>query len=127
MLLLLSFFLKKIIIGVIVAFVFSWQVTLVILGISPILIGGALYEARVEQEFIDTSKKSNDKTGDVAAEPIKEIRTVASLDKQDFFENRYFKATERSHQLAMKKAWMSSIGYAATQSGPLFCQVLGIL
>ncbi|CAO3649964.1 unnamed protein product [Cunninghamella blakesleeana] len=110
--------------GLIIAFTFSWQVTLVILGISPVLIGGALYEARVEQEFIDTSKKSGDKTGDVAAEPIKEIRTVASLNKQDFFENRYFKATEKLHKLTMKKAWLSSFGYAATQSGPLFCQVL---
>ncbi|KAI9302369.1 putative ABC transporter protein [Cunninghamella echinulata] len=110
--------------GLVIAFVFSWQVTLVILGVCPILIFGALYETKVEQSYIDNNKKSDDQTGEVAAEPIKEIRTVASLNQQNYFEHRYWKATERSHQLTMKKAWVSSFGYACTQSGPLFCQVI---
>lgn len=54
-------------------------------------------------------------TGEVAGEAIKEIRTVASLTKQEYFENKYSKALERPHKLARRKALLGSIGYAISQ------------
>ncbi|ORZ13668.1 P-loop containing nucleoside triphosphate hydrolase protein [Absidia repens] len=108
--------------GLIIAFVFSWQLTLVILGIAPLLIAGALYETKVEQGLGDSTKKANEDCGDCASEAIKEVRTVVSLNKQDYFEQRFFKATERPHKMTTKKAWMASFGYACTQGVPLYAQ-----
>ncbi|CAO3597713.1 unnamed protein product [Absidia cylindrospora] len=108
--------------GLVIAFVFSWQLTLVILGITPLLIAGALYETKVEQGLGDSTKKANEDCGDCASEAIKEVRTVASLNKQAYFEQRFFKATERPHQMTTKKAWMASFGYACTQGVPLYAQ-----
>lgn len=48
----------------------------------------------------------------MAGEAIREVRTVAALNKQAYFENQYYKAGNRPHQLAMKKAYLSSIGAA---------------
>ncbi|KAI8078647.1 P-loop containing nucleoside triphosphate hydrolase protein [Halteromyces radiatus] len=110
--------------GLIIAFVLSWQLTLVILGVSPFLIAGALYEAKIEQGFGDPTKKANEQCGEIASEAIKEIRTVASLNQQVYFENRFYKATERPHQMTTKKAWAASFGYACTQGVPLFAQAI---
>jgi ATP-binding cassette subfamily B (MDR/TAP) protein 1 len=34
------------------------------------------------------------------------------LNRQGFFEDRYFKANDRPHRLAVRKAYLSSIAYA---------------
>jgi ATP-binding cassette subfamily B (MDR/TAP) protein 1 len=70
------------------------------------------YESYVENNYVDGTKKANAQCGEVAGEAIKEIRTVTTLNRQGFFEDRYAKANERPHQLAMRKAFLSSIGYS---------------
>jgi ABC-type multidrug transport system fused ATPase/permease subunit len=57
----------------------------------------------------------NEQSGEVAGEAIKEIRTVASLHRQQHFEDRFYKATERPHQLARRKAITASLGYGLQQ------------
>jgi ATP-binding cassette subfamily B (MDR/TAP) protein 1 len=109
-------------VGLVIAFVFSWQLTLVILGIAPLLMAGALYESKIEQGFGDSTKTANEQCGQVAAEAIKEIRTVAALHRQAYFEHRFILATVHSHKQATKKAWLASFGYACTQGVPLYAQ-----
>jgi ATP-binding cassette subfamily B (MDR/TAP) protein 1 len=78
----------------------------------PFIIGSTSYEARIHRGYEDSTKKANAQCGEVAGEAIKEIRTVTTLNRQGFFEDRYDKANERPHRLAVRKAYLSSIGYA---------------
>ncbi|KAK4510318.1 RNA-dependent ATPase [Mucor velutinosus] len=93
----------------IIAFIHSWALSLVVLCMAPFLCAATAYEFRVQRGFEDETKKANAESGQVAGEAIREVRTVAALNKQAYFEERYYLATDRPHRLAMKKAYLSSI------------------
>ncbi|KAL0085182.1 P-loop containing nucleoside triphosphate hydrolase protein [Phycomyces blakesleeanus] len=103
------------IVGLIIAFSNSWLLTLIILCMAPFIISATNYESLIHRGFEDKTKRANQESGEVAGEAIKEIRTVVSLNRQKYFEDKYYKATERPHRLAMRKAYLSSIGYALLQ------------
>ncbi|KAG2216406.1 hypothetical protein INT45_013883 [Circinella minor] len=106
--------------GFIIAFVYNWILTLIVLGCIPFLIIGAAYQTKAEMDFEDDTKKAGIQTGEIAGEAIHAIRTVASLTKQDYFENKYAKAGLRPHALAKRKAYLGSIGYALSQSAVIY-------
>ncbi|KAI9011907.1 putative ABC transporter protein [Phycomyces nitens] len=108
------------VIGLIIAFSNSWLLTLIILCMAPFIISATSYESRIYHGFEDKTKRANQESGEVAGEAIKEIRTVVSLNRQGYFEDKYYKATERPHRLAMRKAYLSSIGYALLQGIMLY-------
>ena len=90
------------------AFVICWQVTLVILAVSPFLVVGGLFQSKMEEGYGGSERKANEECGEIANEAIKEIRTVASLGKEHYFEKRYAKSTAHPHKLAMRKAYTSA-------------------
>ncbi|KAI8150323.1 P-loop containing nucleoside triphosphate hydrolase protein [Fennellomyces sp. T-0311] len=101
--------------GFIIAFVYSWILTLIMFALLPFLILGSAYETKVEMDYEDDTKKAGIQSGEVASEAIKTIRTVASLAKQSYFEDKYEKACERPHRLARRKAYLASLGFAINQ------------
>ena len=89
--------------------------TLIVLAMSPFVMGASFYESMVQRGFEDKTAKAHEHSGEIAGEAIKEIRTVAGLGKQPYFEKKFGKALQRPHRLAKRKAFLSSIGYALGQ------------
>lgn len=106
--------------GLTIAFVYGWLLTFIILLMAPFILGAASYESRIHRGFESKTKKAYEQSGEVAGEAIKEIRTVAALNKQGHFEGKFDLATEHPHKLAVRKAYMASLGYAGQQSMMLF-------
>ncbi|KAH8547854.1 P-loop containing nucleoside triphosphate hydrolase protein [Umbelopsis sp. PMI_123] len=106
--------------GLTIAFVYGWLLTFIILTMAPFILGAASYESRIHRGFESKTKKAYEQSGEVAGEAIKEIRTVAALNKQSHFEGKFDLATEHPHKLAVRKAYMASLGYAGQQSMMLF-------
>ncbi|KAI7878443.1 p-glycoprotein [Lichtheimia hyalospora FSU 10163] len=106
--------------GLVISFVYSWRITLIMLAMSPVVVGASFYESRVQRGFSDKTSKAQEQSGEIASEAVKEIRTVTALGKQGYFESKYCKALERPHRLAQRKAWLSSIGYSINQGFVLF-------
>ncbi|CAO0789626.1 unnamed protein product [Mucor circinelloides] len=102
--------------GLVIAFTQSWMLTLIILCMAPFIAFANYYQSKIENGYEDQTKAANEQSGEVAGEAIKEIRTVAGLNKQTHFETKYFYATEHPHKLAKRKAVSSSIGFAFQQS-----------
>ncbi|KAK4520205.1 uncharacterized protein ATC70_008336 [Mucor velutinosus] len=98
--------------GLIIAFTHSWALTLVTMSMLPLIVLSTTFDMYLQRSFDDMTKNDNIASSQVAGEAIREVRTVAALCKQAYFEERYAKATERSHQLAIRKAYFSSIGFA---------------
>jgi ABC-type multidrug transport system fused ATPase/permease subunit len=111
---------STIIVGLVIAFTKSWELTLIILCMAPFILFATGYESRVHRGYEDKTKEANANSGEVAGEAIREIRTVAALNKQGYFEDRYFHATEHPHKLAQKKAYLSSMGYALNRGISLY-------
>ncbi|KAI8976762.1 putative ABC transporter protein, partial [Pilobolus umbonatus] len=106
--------------GLTIAFTQSWMLTLIILLVTPFSGFSYYYESQIFVGYEDATKKANQQSGEVAGEAIKEIRTVAGLNKQSHFEFKYAKAIDRPHQLAKVKAYKSSIGYSLRQAIVLY-------
>lgn len=73
----------------IIAFVYSWIITLVILGLVPLLfIAGAL-QFKVLHGTAAKNKKNVEEAGKIAVDSISNIRTVASLTIEENFFLQY--------------------------------------
>ncbi|CAO3673561.1 unnamed protein product [Umbelopsis ramanniana] len=110
--------------GLLIAFISGWILTLIVLVCVPFLVAATMYESRVHRGYENETKTAYVDSGKVAAEAIKEIRTVASLAKQGYFEDRYEMAISTPHKLAQKKAYLSSVAYGATQAMNMFTNAL---
>ncbi|KAI7905965.1 P-loop containing nucleoside triphosphate hydrolase protein [Cokeromyces recurvatus] len=110
--------------GLTISFIFSWQLTLVILCMAPFIFISTSFEIYIQQGFMDKTKVANAKSSQVASEAIREVRTVASLNQQTNFEDQYFKATELPHHLSIRKAYLSSIGAGFYRCIPIYTNAL---
>ncbi|KAI8799281.1 P-loop containing nucleoside triphosphate hydrolase protein [Cladochytrium replicatum] len=117
--------------GLTIAFYHSWQLTLILIATIPILSVGTYFESRALKGFEDSTKKSYEESGEIAAEAFKEIRTVTSLNRQSYFEERFKANIERPHRLAQTKAYTASIGNGNNIhiyfSKPAFTQLVNAL
>lgn len=109
-----------VVVGLVIAFAHSWALTLILLLMSPFIIIATAYETSVHRGFEDKTQKANSLSGDVGGEAIREVRTIASLNKQSYFENRFFQTTEHPHKLTQRKAYLSSIGFALNRGIGLY-------
>lgn len=82
----------------------------------PFMVAASAYETQIELDYAGDAKKAGIKAGEVVAEAVKTIRTVAALTKQHHFEERYSKANAYPQRLAHRKAYLGSIGYALNQA-----------
>lgn len=103
-------------VGFVIAFIHGWALTLVIVATMPFMVAASAYETQIELDYAGDSKKAGIKAGEVVAEAVKTIRTVAALTKQHHFEQRYSKANAYPQRLAYRKAYLGSIGYALNQA-----------
>ena len=76
------------IVGMIIAFFYSWQLTLVALGLSPLIIIGQSYQQKLMSGFQggDESYKSS---GSIIMESVMNIRTVASFCNEIRIQKKY--------------------------------------
>ncbi|KAJ3070270.1 ATP-binding cassette, sub-B (MDR TAP), member 4 [Podochytrium sp. JEL0797] len=111
--------------GLTIGFVYSWQLTLIVLLATPFMIVSTYYESRVRKGFEDSTKKAYEESGTIAAEAFKEIRTVAALTRESYFEDRYRANLEHPHQLALEKAKYASLGNGVSQAFSQFANALG--
>lgn len=114
----------SVLVGLIIAFIYSWALSLIILLMAPFIIFSTAYETGVHRGFEDKTKKANALSGEVGGEAIREIRTIASLNKQLYFENRFYQTTAHPHKLTQRKAYTSSIGYAFIRGIALFANTV---
>ncbi|RUP50036.1 P-loop containing nucleoside triphosphate hydrolase protein [Jimgerdemannia flammicorona] len=112
------------IVGLVMALVGSWQLTLVVLACAPFIMVASAFENRMHHGFNDKAKKAYEESGRIAGEAIKEIRTVASLNKEQYFEEKFAENIVRPHKIAVRKAWLSSFGYGLSQGFTLYANAV---
>ncbi|XP_075868533.1 ATP-dependent translocase ABCB1-like [Nelusetta ayraudi] len=98
--------------SVIIAFVFSWELTLVCLTVVPFLTISAIAEMRTLTEHAAEEKKELEAAGKIAAEAIDNIRTVVSLGREATFESLYEKNLIISNNNAIQKTLVHGCTYS---------------
>ena len=76
------------VVGMIIAFIYSWQLTLVALGLSPLVSIGQSFQAKLMSGF-QGSDESYKTSGAIIMESVMNIRTVASFCNEKKFGKKY--------------------------------------
>ncbi|XP_059477144.1 ATP-dependent translocase ABCB1-like isoform X2 [Neocloeon triangulifer] len=98
--------------GLLVGIFVNWRLTLVILSVSPVLIGTSGYMAKIAASSAAREQLKYGIAGGIAEEVLYSIRTVAAFGGQAKEVERYKEALEEGRWIAMKKYYVLAVGMA---------------
>ncbi|KAK5861234.1 hypothetical protein PBY51_022647 [Eleginops maclovinus] len=99
----------------IIAFIYSWKLTLVIMCFLPLLGLSGVFQAKMLTGFANEDKESMEEAGQVSSEALSNIRTIAGLNKESFFVESYEQKLELPFISAMKKANIHGLCFGFSQ------------
>lgn len=98
------------IVGIIVGFRYGWQLTLLVLGVTPVLlISGAVF-GNASADATGDGLGAYGEAGGVASEVLSLIRTVTAFGGQEEEAKRYEKSLNKASKAAVKAAVNSGLG-----------------
>ncbi|XP_010015577.1 PREDICTED: bile salt export pump isoform X3 [Nestor notabilis] len=103
-------------VALIIAFIFSWKLSLVILCFLPFLALSGAAQAKMLTGFAAQDKKALEATGRISSEALSNIRTVAGIGKEKMFVNNYEKNLVMPYRAAVKKAHVYGLCFGFAQS-----------
>jgi ABC-type multidrug transport system fused ATPase/permease subunit len=102
--------------ALIIAFVYSWKLTLVILAFIPFVVIGGAFQQRVLVGQAGKNQKELEQAGQVAFETIDNFRTVAMLGLQAKFFRDYEEKLQIPRRNEVIKAHTYGIAYSFSQA-----------
>ncbi|NXH89991.1 ABCBB protein, partial [Edolisoma coerulescens] len=103
-------------VAMIIAFYFSWKLSLVIMCFLPFLALSGAVQAKMLTGFASQDKKALEATGQIASEALSNIRTVAGIGKEKMFINNFEKHLDMPYRAAIKKAHVYGLCFGFAQS-----------
>ncbi|XP_048246672.1 ATP-dependent translocase ABCB1-like isoform X4 [Haliotis rufescens] len=102
--------------AIVIAFIFSWKLTLVILAFVPFIMASGFIEMKVLAGVAGKNKEALEDAGKVAIESVENIRTVASLSREPTFYTLYQQKLTIPYNAALRKAHMVGISFGVSQA-----------
>ncbi|ORX65020.1 P-glyco protein [Basidiobolus meristosporus CBS 931.73] len=96
--------------GIIIAFVNGWKLTLVVLACVPVLIIATVLQMKSLTGFSEKTKKTYEQAAQIASESVQNMRTVASLAREETFQRLFEERNAPAHKTAIRGAIVSSLG-----------------
>uniref|UniRef100_A0AAY5KQC5 ATP-binding cassette, sub-family B (MDR/TAP), member 11a n=1 Tax=Esox lucius TaxID=8010 RepID=A0AAY5KQC5_ESOLU len=101
--------------ALIIAFYFSWKLSLVVMCFLPLIGLSGAFQAKMLTGFANEDKKAMETAGQVSSEALANIRTIAGLAKESTFVDTYEQQLEAPYNSAKKKANIYGICFAFSQ------------
>ncbi|KAK3887408.1 hypothetical protein Pcinc_008524 [Petrolisthes cinctipes] len=111
----------------IMVLVFDWRLGLVSLPFIPFVLAAVYLQAKILMGQSVTESKILQDAGKIAIESITNIRTVASLHKEQHFAKMYSDALYGPHKEALKKSHLRGFTFGFAQSVPFMAYATTIL
>lgn len=105
-----------VIVGLAIAFAFSWQITLVSLAIFPLIILSGKIQMSFNHGMQSNTDKVHKKTHETVIESIMHIKTVKSLHLQGRILSKYSEALDEALDMAIKYGNLSGIMFGLGQT-----------
>ncbi|NWH83613.1 ABCBB protein, partial [Aegithalos caudatus] len=103
-------------VAMIIAFYFSWKLSLVIMCFLPFLALSGAVQAKMLTGFASQDRKALEATGRIASEALSNIRTVAGIGKEKMFIDNFEKHLDMPYRAAIKKAHVYGLCFGFAQS-----------
>uniref|UniRef100_UPI00398E631E bile salt export pump-like n=1 Tax=Pristiophorus japonicus TaxID=55135 RepID=UPI00398E631E len=103
-------------VSLIIAFYFSWKLTLVILCFLPFLALSGGLQAKMLTGFANQDKQALEVAGRISSEALSNIRTIAGLAKEKMFVQLYETQLKAPYKAAIKKANVYGLCFGFAQS-----------
>uniref|UniRef100_A0A8C1KT64 ATP-binding cassette sub-family B member 5 n=1 Tax=Cyprinus carpio TaxID=7962 RepID=A0A8C1KT64_CYPCA len=104
------------IIAVVVAFIHSWQLTLLILACVPFLTGANFIQMRAMAGHASKDQSALEMSGKISTETVENFRTVVALTREDVFFHKFIDSLSKPYHLC--KAPIYGITFAIAQAIP---------
>ncbi|XP_040004037.1 bile salt export pump [Xiphias gladius] len=101
--------------SLIIAFYFSWKLTLVILCFLPLIGLSGVFQAKMLTGIANEDKKAMEAAGRVSSEALANIRTIAGLAKEKSFVESYEEKLEPPYKSAKKSANIYGLCFGFSQ------------
>uniref|UniRef100_A0A673H2V8 Multidrug resistance protein 1-like n=1 Tax=Sinocyclocheilus rhinocerous TaxID=307959 RepID=A0A673H2V8_9TELE len=105
-------------IAVIVAFIHSWQLTLLILACVPFLTGANFIQMRAMSGHASKDQSALEMSGKISTETVENFRTVVALTREDVFFHKFIDSLSKPYQSSLCKAPIYGITFALAQAIP---------
>ncbi|NXJ75962.1 MDR1 protein, partial [Trogon melanurus] len=106
--------------AIIIAFVYGWQLTLLILACIPFVIAANAASASSMSGHAAKDQKALEEAGRISTESVENIRTVASLTREEAFYEKYITSLNGPYRDSLKKAPLYGFTYGVAQSANYF-------
>uniref|UniRef100_A0A8C5CD99 ATP-binding cassette, sub-family B (MDR/TAP), member 11a n=1 Tax=Gadus morhua TaxID=8049 RepID=A0A8C5CD99_GADMO len=99
----------------IIAFYFSWKLTLVVMCFLPLIGLSGVFQAKMLTGFATEDKKAMEAAGQVSGEALSNIRTIAGLSQESAFVASYEQQLEAPYHSALRKANVYGVCFGFAQ------------
>ena len=106
--------------GSVIAFCASWQLTLISLALSPIIVIGGKIQADFKKGFTADSDVAYRESSAFVTEAVNNMRTVASFAREDKLLKNYNDKLAEPMRLSIRKGNLTGLGFGFSQFGIFF-------
>ncbi len=85
-------------VGIVLAFIYGWAITLVVLAFIPFIIISGVLQTKMMSGFSGKDKEAIEEAGKFTTEAISNIRTVAVLNKEKYFSMIYNEKIDKPYK-----------------------------
>ncbi|KAG5333271.1 MDR49 protein, partial [Acromyrmex heyeri] len=117
---------STLVIGISISMYYSWKMTLVAVVSIPLVLAAVFFEARVMGGQGMQEKKKMESATRVAVEAITNIRTVASLNKEEVFLKRYCVELEHVARAMRIRNRLRGLVFSCGQTMPMFSYAISL-
>ncbi|KAI8898553.1 P-loop containing nucleoside triphosphate hydrolase protein [Globomyces pollinis-pini] len=103
-------------VGLTIAFISSWQLSLVVIGMVPLIGFAGFLQLQSLTGFGGKSRKAYAAVGQLSTEVIQSIRTIVTLTKERHFFQSFSEKLIIPHEITIKGAIISSFAFGFSQS-----------
>lgn len=105
-----------------IAFYYSWKLTLLIVGFAPLLLFAGAAHMKMFSNFAAEESENIIDASAVATEAIMNIRTVASIGKEQFFIDKYTNKLQASYKKSVRNSNIFGFTFGTSSSLMMLAQ-----